>query len=178
MTVAALRRGSTTIVRSDADEALTALYLQHYTSLLRLAGLLLDDRGASEEVVQDAYIKMHGAWQRIDDPESALAYLRQTVVNLARSRMRRRLVAIKHAPKPMPHGPSAEYGAIAGAERAEVIAQLRKLPKRQREAIVLRYYGDLSENEIAAAMGCSNGAVKTHVHRGMAALAKSLEALA
>jgi RNA polymerase sigma-70 factor (sigma-E family) len=178
MTTAALKRGAGSPVRTDADEALTALYLKHYTSLVRLAALLLDDRGLSEEVVQDAYIKMHGAWHRLDDPERALAYLRQTVVNLARSRMRRRLVAIKHAPKPMPDAPSAEHGAMAGVERAEVMAGLRSLPPRQREAIVLRYYGDLSETEIATAMGCSNGAVKSHIHRGMSALAKSLEALA
>ena len=78
---------------------LTALYVKHYTTLVRLAALLLDDRGASEEVVQDAYVKMHAAWRRIDDTDRALAYLRQTVVNLARSRMRRRLMVIKHAPK-------------------------------------------------------------------------------
>jgi RNA polymerase sigma-70 factor (sigma-E family) len=178
MMATAVTRGVTTAVRSDADEALTALYMQHYASLVRLAALLLDDRGLSEEVVQDSYIKMHGAWHRIEDPEKALAYLRQTVVNLARSRMRRRMVALKHAPKPMPDGPSAEYGAMAGVERAEVMAGLRKLPARQREAVVLRYYGDLSEKEIAIAMGCSSGAVKSHIHRGMAALAKSLEALA
>jgi RNA polymerase sigma-70 factor (sigma-E family) len=177
MTTAALKRGAGSPVRTDADEALAALYLRHYPSLVRLAALLLDDRGLSEEVAQDAYIKMHGAWHRLDDPDRALAYLRQTVVNLARSRMRRRLVAIKHAPKPMPDAPSAEYGALAGVERAEVIRGLRSLPPRQREAIVLRYYGDLSETEIASAMGCSNGAVKSHIHRGMAALAKSLEAL-
>lgn len=178
MTATALTRGAGPHVRSDADEALTALYLQHYTSLLRLAALLLDDRGLSEEVVQDAYIKVHAAWHRLDNSERALAYLRQTVVNLARSRLRRRLVARKHAPKPMPNAPSAEYSAMAALERAEVVAKLRKLPARQREAIVLRYYGDLSEAQIAAAMGCSNGSVKSHIHRGMAALATSLEALA
>lgn len=165
-------------MRSDADEALTALYVQHYGSLLRLAALLLDDREASAEVVQDAYIKMHAAWRRIDDPDRALAYLRQTVVNLSRSRLRRRLVARKHAPKPMPDAASAEYAALAGLERQQVVASLRRLPPRQREALVLRYYGELSETEIAEAMGCSNGAVKSHIHRGMAALAKSLEALA
>lgn len=165
-------------MRADADDALTALYVKHYTTLVRLAALLLDDRGASEEVVQDAYVKMHAAWRRIDDTDRALAYLRQTVVNLARSRMRRRLLVIKHAPKPMPDAPSAEYAAMAGVERAEVLAGLRALPARQREAVVLRYYGDLSQAQIAAAMGCSVGAVKSHVHRGMAALAKSLEALA
>jgi RNA polymerase sigma-70 factor (sigma-E family) len=157
------------------DDALVDLYRAHYRSLVRLAALLLDDVGTSEEVVQDAYIRMHGAWRRIKDPDRALAYLRTTVVNLSRSRMRRRQVAEKHAPKPMPDAPSAEYGAITLAERDSVIAGLRGLPAKQREALVLRFYGDLSEAEIAATMGCSQGAVKSHLHRGKAALARHLE---
>ncbi|MCA1823624.1 MAG: SigE family RNA polymerase sigma factor [Frankia sp.] len=157
------------------DSALSALYAAHYRSLVRLAALLLDDTGTSEEVVQDAYIRMHLAWRRIRDEDKALAYLRTTVVNLARSRMRRRLVARKHAPRPMPDAPSAEYGAEQQAERAAVVAALRRLPARQREALVLRYYGDLSESEIATAMGVSNGAVKSYAHRGLAAMTTMLE---
>jgi len=167
--------GAATEHTASSDEALVALYRAHYRSLVRLAALLLDDVGTSEEVVQDAYIRMHGAWRRIKDPDKALPYLRTTVVNLSRSRMRRRQVAQKHQPKPMPDAPSAEYGAIAGAERDAVIAALRALPDKQREALVLRYYGDLSEVEIAAAMGVSQGAVKSHLHRGKAALARHLE---
>jgi RNA polymerase sigma-70 factor (sigma-E family) len=161
--------------RTGADDALVELYRAHYRSLVRLAALLLDDVGASEEVVQDAYIRMHGAWRRIKDPDKALPYLRTTVVNLSRSRMRHRQVAEKHAPKPMPDAASAEYGAIARAERDAVIGALRALPDKQREALVLRFYGDLSESEIAAAMRCSQGTVKSHLHRGKAALARHLE---
>jgi DNA-directed RNA polymerase specialized sigma24 family protein len=95
-------------VARDADAALTALYSEHYRSLVRLAALLLDDVGLCEEVVQDAYIRVHRAWGRLQDRDKALAYLRQTVVNLARSTLRRRLVALKHAPKPMPDAASAE----------------------------------------------------------------------
>ena len=160
---------------ADADDALVGLYRAHYRSLVRLAALLLDDIGSSEEVVQDAFISMHLGWGRLRDPEKALAYLRQTVVNRSRSRMRRRQVAEKHAPKPMPDGPSAEHEAIGLAERDAVVAALRLLPDRQREAVVLRYYGELSESEIARAMGVSNGAVKSHVHRGIAALTRHLE---
>jgi RNA polymerase sigma-70 factor (sigma-E family) len=159
----------------DADEALTALYTAHYRKLVRIAALLLDDVGLSEEVVQDAYIKMHGAWRRIRDPQAAEAYLRTTVANLARSRMRRRLVAQKHAPKPMPDAPSAELGALDALERDRVIRALRGLPQRQRECLVLRYYADLSEAQIAEAMGISPGAVKSHASRGMAALRARLE---
>jgi len=157
------------------DDALVDLYRAHYRSLVRLAALLLDDVGTSEEVVQDAYIRMHGAWRRIKDPDKALPYLRTTVVNLSRSRMRHRQVAERHAPRPMPDAPSAEYGAISLAERDAVIEALRALPDKQREALVLRFYGDLSEAEIAQAMGVSQGAVKSHLHRGKAALARHLE---
>ncbi|HVE99018.1 MAG TPA: SigE family RNA polymerase sigma factor [Mycobacteriales bacterium] len=163
---------------ADADQALADLYRAHYRSLVRLAALLLDDVGTSEEVVQDAFVNMHLGWRRLRDPEKALAYLRQSVVNLSRSKMRRRQVAAKHVPAPMPDAASAEYGAISLAERAAVVEALKKLPDRQREALVLRYYGELSENEIARAMGVSNGAVKSHVHRGLAALTRHLEPFA
>jgi RNA polymerase sigma-70 factor (sigma-E family) len=170
-------RRSEVATDASADEGLTALYVGHYRELVRLAALLLDSVETSEEVVQEAYIRAHGAWHRITDEDKALAYLRSTVLNLARSRMRHRLVQRKYAPKPMPDAASAEHGAMAGLERAAVIAALRKLPAKQREAVVLRYYADLSEREIAESMGISGGAVKTHIHRGMAALERHLEAL-
>ncbi len=163
---------------SDADRALSDLYRAHYRSLVRLAALLLDDVGTSEEVVQDAFVQMHIGWRRLRDPDKALAYLRQIVVNRSRSRMRRRQVAAKHEPAPMPDMASAEHYAIDRAERAAVVAALQLLPDRQREAVILRYYGDLSENEIARAMGVTNGAVKSHVHRGLAALTRHLEPFA
>lgn len=162
----------------DADRALADLYRAHYRSLVRLAALLLDDVGSSEEVVQDAFVKMHLGWRRLRDPDKALAYLRQTVVNMSRSKMRRRQVAARHTPAPMPDAASAEHDAITLAERAAVVDALHKLPDRQREAVVLRYYGELSESEIASAMGVSNGAVKSHVHRGLAALTRHLEPFA
>jgi len=153
----------------------TALYTAHYRSLVRLAALLLDDVGASEEVVQDAYVKMHGAWRRIREPEAALGYLRTTVVNLARSRLRHRQVVQKHRPAPMPDAPSAEHGALDRLERDRLVRALHTLPTRQRECLVLRYYGDLSEAQIAETMGISRGAVKSHASRGMAALRAALE---
>ncbi len=164
-------------VARDADAVLTALYSEHYRSLVRLAALLLDDLGLCEEVVQDAYIRVHAAWGRLQDREKALAYLRQTVVNLARSTLRRRLVALKHAPKPMPHAASAEEGAYTLVERAAVVQALRELPRRQREAVVLRYYADLSEADAAAVMRCSVGSVKAYTSRGLAALGSKLEGL-
>jgi RNA polymerase sigma-70 factor (sigma-E family) len=169
------RRDTADETALSADEALTRLYTSQYRKLVRIAAMLLDDTGLSEEVVQDAYVRMHGAWSRIRDPKSAEAYLRTAVVNLARSRMRRRLVAQKHAPKPLPDAPSAEHGALESLERDRVVAALHSLPGRQRECLVLRYYADLSEAQIAEAMGISAGAVKSHASRGMAAMRARLQ---
>jgi RNA polymerase sigma-70 factor (sigma-E family) len=162
-------------IRWDADTAVTALYAAHYRSLVRLAYLLVRDQGMAEELVQDAFVAMHGAWGRLRDPDKALPYLRQSVVNRARSALRRRKIADKHAPAPMPDAPSAEHGAMGALEQRRVVDALRRLPVRQREAIVLRYYVDLSEAEIAEAMGISRGAVKSHTSRGMSTLRSSLE---
>ena len=162
---------------SDADQALTALYSAHYRHLVRLSTFLLHDPGAAEEVVQDAFVAMHGAWRRLRDPDKAEAYLRQSVVNRSRSGLRHRKVEAKYAPKPAPDAPSAEYGALGALERRTVIDALRSLPQRQREVLVLRYYGDLSEAQIAETLGISQGAVKSHASRGMAALRSTLEQL-
>ena len=157
------------------DLALTELYTQHYRSLVRLAALLVRDTPTAEEVVQDSFVAMHGGWQRLRDAEKALAYLRQAVVNRSRSVLRHRTVVDKNLQKAPPDMPSAEHGALVLLERHAVVAALRALPDRQREAIVLRYYADLSEAEIAASMGISRGAVKSHTARGMAALRAALE---
>jgi RNA polymerase sigma-70 factor (sigma-E family) len=159
----------------SADRAVTELYSSHYRALVRLAALLVRDTPTAEEVVQDAFVNMHDGWQRLRDAEKALAYLRQAVVNRSRSVLRHRTVIDKNLQKAPPDMPSAEHGALALLERSAVIAALRKLPDRQREALVLRYYADLSEAEIAATMGISRGAVKSHTARGMSALRAALE---
>jgi RNA polymerase sigma-70 factor (sigma-E family) len=159
----------------DADEALVALYTAHYRPLVRLAALLLHDTPAAEDVVQDAFVAMHGSWGRLRDADKAVAYLRQAVVNRARSRLRHLKVVDKHVQMPLPDAPSAEVGALRSAQRDEVMTALRQLPHRQREVLVLRYYADLSEAQIADAMGISAGAVKSHASRGAAALRQKLE---
>ena len=159
----------------SADLAVVKLYSQQYKSLVRLAAMLVRDTPSAEEVVQEAFIAMHEGWHRLKDPDKALAYLRQAVVNRSRSVLRHRMVVEKNAPKPAPDMPSAEHGALALLERSAVIAALRELPDRQREALVLRYYADLSEAQIAAAMKITPGAVKSHTSRGMAALRAALE---
>lgn len=159
----------------DAEQAVTAIYSMHYRSLVRLAALLLRDAATAEEVVQDSFIAMHSAWRRLRDNEKALSYLRQSVVNRSRSVLRHRVVVDRNAPKPAPDMPSAEQGALSQLERSAVVDALRTLPARQREALVLRYYGDLSEAQIAAAMGISRGAVKSHTARAIASLRAALE---
>jgi RNA polymerase sigma-70 factor (sigma-E family) len=158
-----------------ADEAVTRLYSMHYRSLVRLAAFLVRDVGTAEEVVQDSFVAMHGRWRWLRDNDSALSYLRQSVVNRSRSVLRHRMIVDRNKPKPSPDMPSAEHGAIVLLERSAVVAALRSLPARQREALVLRYYADLSEPEIATAMGISRGAVKSHTARAMSALRTVLE---
>jgi RNA polymerase sigma-70 factor (sigma-E family) len=160
-----------------ADEAVTYLFGAHYRPLVRLGVLLLADQGAAEEVVQDAYVRLHQHWRRLRDPDKALAYLRTSVVNGARSALRRRGVARRYLDRatPPPDAPSAETGALGALEQQRMLAALDGLPARQREALVLRYYADLSEAEIAEVMGVSRGAVKSHTARGVAALRLHLE---
>ena len=159
----------------DADRAVTEIYGTHYRSLVRLAMLLVRDVGTAEEVVQDSFVAMHGAWRRLRDNEKALSYLRQSVVNRSRSVLRHRVVVDRNAPKPPPDMPSAEHGALALLERSQVVDALRGLPARQREALVLRYFLDLPEAQIAATMGISKGAVKSHTARAIASLRVVLE---
>ena len=159
----------------NADRAVTELYSLHYRALVRLAALLVRDTPTAEEVVQDAFVAMHDAWLRLRDAENALAYLRQAVVNRSKSVLRHRTVVDRNLVKAAPDMPSAEHGALVLLERSAVVSALRGLPGRQREAIVLRYYADLTEAEIASTMGISRGAVKSHTARGMMALRSALE---
>ncbi len=159
----------------DADEALTELYAAHYASLVRLAALLLHDRDGAEEVVQDSFVAIHGTWRRLRDPDAGLAYLRRAVLNRSRSALRRRRTVEKYAPAPTTEGASAEYRALSRLEHDDLLAALRRLPHRQREVLVLRYYLDLAETDIASALGITRGSVKTHASRGMAALRTALE---
>ena len=166
----AASRAASPVPNEAADEGVCALYRTQYTQLVRLAAFIVGDPGTAEEVVQDAFVAMHAAWRRLRDTDNALFYLRRSVVNRSRSVLRHRAVVDKHAPKPAPDAPSAEHEVMNLLERSAVVAALRTLPARQREALVLRYYADLSEAQIASAMGISRGAVKSHASLGRSAL--------
>jgi RNA polymerase sigma-70 factor (sigma-E family) len=163
-----------------ADEALEALYAAHWRRLVRLSVLLVHDQGAAEEIVQDAFVAVHARWSRLRDPDQALAYLRQTVVNRSRSALRHRGVVRRYAAREAAapertRVPGADEPALAAARRARVLEAMRTLPQRQREVLALRYYLDLSEAEIADTLGISRGAVKSHASRGAATLRALLE---
>lgn len=157
---------------------LRRLYDEQRWPMVRLATLLLNDPAGAEEVVQDAFIQAYLAWDRLRDPARGVAYLRSAVLNGARTRLRHRKVVERYEPDPPGRSrlvATPEGLTEAAEDRRRVMAALRTLPTRQRECLVLRYYLDLSEAEIAAALGISAGSVKTHTHRGLAALSTRLE---
>jgi RNA polymerase sigma-70 factor (sigma-E family) len=164
-------------VTLDADTALEQLYAAHWRRLVRLSVLLLRDQGAAEEVVQDAYVALHARWRSLRDPDKALAYLRQTVVNRSRSAMRHRGVVDRYVAREsgaVPVAGAADGSSLAADRRTAVLDALRALPTRQREVLALRHYLELSEVEIAEALGISRGSVKAHASRGSAALRELL----
>jgi RNA polymerase sigma-70 factor (sigma-E family) len=172
-----LIRPATGVPMTDADTAVEELYGAHYRGLVRLAVLLVRDRGVGEEIVQDSFVAMHGRWDRLDDPDRAIGYLRTTVVNKSRSVLRHRAVVARHAPQPPPDAPGADAASLDRERRRAVLDAMQSLPRRQREVLALRYYLDYSEREIADALGISQGAVKSHASRGAAALRELLEDL-
>ena len=157
---------------AEADADLELLYERQFSDLVRLASLLLGDQSAAEEVVQDAFVRALISWRTIRDPERAPAFLRSAVLNGARSRLRRWAVARRHPQGVDDRVESDESRSVA---HQAMVAALRGLPTRQRESVVLRYYLDLPEHEIAQVMGVSAGSVKTHLHRGLQALARDIK---
>jgi RNA polymerase sigma-70 factor (sigma-E family) len=160
---------ATVATTNDVDR----LYREHYRSLVRLASILVDNIAVCEELVQDAFVAVlqrSGGWR---DPSRAPAYLRSAVLNAARSHLRKRQVRRRwlRSVEPPDHHPPADGPTLVQAETQAMLDALRALPERQREVLTLRFYLELSESEIAATLGISQGSVKTHAHRGLAALA-------
>ena len=159
----------------DADDAISALYAEHALGLTRLALIMVGDRETAEDVVQEAFERTHAGLPRLRDPDKALAYVRSAVLNGCRSVLRRRAFSLRRRPPYEPPIWSAESAVLIGEERREVLAALRRLPRRQREALVLRYYLELSDLEIADVMGIGASTVRSTIARGIAALGRALK---
>ena len=162
-------------IRAEPSGALATLYEEHHVALLRIAGLLLGDRAAAEDVVQEAFVRAHRALPGLRDHDKAPAYLRATVVNLCRSRHRHLDVVRRWRPEPATAGIQPDERAVLSDDQAAVLAAVRSLPHRQRACVVLRFYEHMSEAEIAKVLDVSSSTVKTHLQRGKAALAEKLE---
>ena len=166
------------MVAPSATAALTVLFDRHHAALCRLATVLLGDAGAAEEVVQDAFLRVHARWWRIRDHERAYAYLRTAVVNQCRSRLRRRVTERRAVHAQWVEDERRANTTVAEADLAgDVLVltrALRALPDRQREAVVLYYYEDLAVAEVAAILGCAPGTVKSQLAKARATLEREL----
>jgi RNA polymerase sigma-70 factor (sigma-E family) len=158
-----------------ADELVTVLYREHATGLIRCAVVILGDRATAEDVVQEAFCGLYRRWAHLSDPAKSLPYVRAAVLNRCRTVLRGRARRIRVG-FTGPAAPSAEDEALIGEDHRAVLAGLRMLPPRQREALALRFLADLDEPEIARLMGVSQGTVKSTISRGLAALGKHLGA--
>jgi RNA polymerase sigma factor (sigma-70 family) len=160
--------------RAAADADVRALFEAHYLALVRLAMRLVDDQDSAEDLVQDVFAALWRQPLRMDDP---LAYLRRAVVNRSRSVLRRRGVARaflrdhtgRHAGEPVAE--AADGPALRGAARSRMLASIAKLPRRQREVVVLHYYEDLTVAQIATLLRVSPGVVSSALHRAHSRLA-------
>lgn len=177
LAVVAAEKSSWTSEDLARRDHLTAIYREEARSLVRLARIFTDDRSGAEDIVQEAFIKLFHAADRIEDPDKSVAYLRSIVLNLARDQNRRGLMSLRHQDSMVdwriPEQPDEQ---IARSEsQAEVLDALSALSPRQRDCLVLRFYLELTEVEIAATLSISPNSVKTHCRRGLSALAESLE---
>ena len=140
----------------DRTAALEDVFRREYDAMLRLAHLITGSTEAAEDVVQESFVRLCRNWDRAAQPG---AYLRTVVVSRCRSWQRRRI--LERQPQPRPPTPSVD------GEARELLDALAHLGARQRAALVLRFYADLSEAEVAEALGCRPGTVKSLVHRGL-----------
>jgi RNA polymerase sigma-70 factor (sigma-E family) len=156
-----------------AESGVTALYQAHALGLTRLAHVMLGDKAAAEDVVQEAFCGLYRNWARLSGPSGALPYLRASVVNGCRSAIRRRRLQASRAIHE-PAVASAESVVLAGEEQRSVLIAIRKLPARQREVLILRFYLHEPDAEIARVMGIRLTTVRSSTHRALAALGRKL----
>ncbi len=171
--MATLDRNHGEAIASTAPYTLPALYDQHYRSMVKLASMYVDDRETAEEVVQDAFVKLLAGNYHIE-PGREAPYLRKMVLNGSRSLLRKRRVRRLHTPDDPGLVAAAEETGVARSERERILQAVRRLPEKQAAVIILRYYLDLSEADIAETLGIARGSVKSHAHRGLAKLEKLL----
>jgi RNA polymerase sigma-70 factor (sigma-E family) len=170
-----------TDITPGRDEAIAELFIAHYDGLCRLAALLLGDRAGAEEAVQDAFLRTFSSWWRIRKPERAQWYLRTAVINQCRSRLRRRTTEDRSNrtvsatdPERRPAGGLGADAAGDSDDALVVMGAVRELPARQRETVILRYYEDLPEAQIARVLGCTVGTVKSQLAKARSSLADAL----
>jgi RNA polymerase sigma factor (sigma-70 family) len=160
----------------DVDGFIEAMFDEHASGLVHMVRLFVDDRNAAEDLVQEAFIRLARSAHRIEDPRKAAAYLRSIVLNLARDHNRRGLVSLRHR-LPLDYRQALVEDVVELAEEhQQVVETLRTLPRRQRDCLILRYYDEFGIDEIAETLGISRNSVKTHLTRGMRALATGLSA--
>lgn len=157
----------------EPEDAIIELYRMHVLGLTRLAVVMVGDRPVAEDVVQDAFCGLYTHWRKLSDPAKALSYLRSSVLNGCRNH-RRRWYRAGRERVGWESAESAESSVLLAEEHREVLAGLQRLPARQREALVLRFYLELAEPEIAQTMGISQGTVKSTTSRALAALGRIL----
>jgi RNA polymerase sigma-70 factor (sigma-E family) len=158
-----------------ATHVVTALYAEHALGLVRLAVIMLGDQAAAEDVVQDAFLGLYRRWDSLPDASHPLSYVRASVLNGCRSALRARSRRRRGPVFSQPPAESAEARALLSEEHRSVVTAIRGLPARQREALLLRYYLDMSEDEIARTMGVSRGTVKSATSRALAAVGRILK---
>jgi RNA polymerase sigma-70 factor (sigma-E family) len=159
------------------DAAVARLYNDHWVALVRLAGLMVDDRETAEDVVQEAFTELWRRWDRLRAPDKGLGYLRTAVLNRSRSILRRRRVARLYSPHLEPAAASAEHAVVVHEDHDEVQVAMATLPVRMREVLVLRFYLDLPHAEIARTLGISESSARATASRGLAALDQKLRGL-
>jgi RNA polymerase sigma-70 factor (sigma-E family) len=159
----------------EPGQQISALYQAHALGFVRLAFLMTGDKPTAEDIVQDAFLGLHRRWNALADHDKALSYVRTCVLNGCRQLHRVRYRQEKVQLDPPEDVRSAEDTAMLGEDNRAMLAAITRLPARQREAVVLRYYLDMTEDQAAQAMGVSRGTVKSATSRGRAALARLLE---
>lgn len=165
-------------MESGRTEVISDLFFAHHRRLVGLASLLVSDQQSAEDVVQEAFAGLYRRWRQLRDPNAAVTYLNRAVVNGSRDSLRRRRRAGAAMLRLVPRSEqltSAEHEVVEHQEADRLWAAVTALPTRQRQVLVLRYYLDQSEAEIADTLEISSGSVKTHASRGIAALAREWE---